>query len=743
MAEERVVLMTCGHNCGGRCVMQAHVKDGRLVKITPDAGGEGRETLKGCMRGLMYLDRLYHPDRLKQPLKRIGKRGEGKFTPISWPEAIAEIAAQLKRITERYGPEARYINYATGIAGSLSEREFFRRLLSIYGGGYLDFYNSYSTACTMTATPYTYGTADTGSSRDNWLHAKLILLWGHNPLETVFGTNTFQYLKAAKERGARIVVIDPRYSDTAAALADEWIALRPTTDNAVMAAMMQVMISEDLYDRAFVERFCLGFDETQMPPGIAPEQSLRGYLFGAADGIVKTPEWAAAISGVSAETIRRLAREYATRKPAALLQGWGPQRHANGEQAVRGATVLAALTGNVGILGGWASGYGGYSLLKLAGIPYENPVKTSISVYTWPQAIEDGDRMTAADGVKGAERLKVGIKFLASLAGNCLINQHSDITATSRLLADETKCEFILVSEEFMTSSAKFADIVLPSTNFLERLDLFQPWGYAEYAIFQNKVVEAEFERRTGYDWMVELAATLGVEAAFSQGRSYEEWARYIVEETRKRENDFPSYESFAEQGLYCKPREAPYIAFQKQIEAPQEYPFPTPSGKIEIFSPRLYALGRPEDIPAVPKYVASWEGPDDPLTREYPLQLIGWHAKGRTHSIFGNSARLEKLQPHCLWMHPEDAKRRKLKDGERVRVFNQRGTLEIALTITERIMQGVVAMPQGAWHRPDAKGVDQGACINTLTKYQPTPLAKGNPQHTNLVQVCRIQEEA
>lgn len=149
MSEEKTVLMTCGHNCGGRCVMQAHCKDGRLVKITPDAGAAGRETLKGCLRGLTYLDRLYHPDRLKYPLKRCGPRGSGEFYEISWTQAIREIAGELRRITERYGAASRYIHYGTGIAGRLAEGEFFRRLLCSYGGGYLDYYNSYSTAGTM------------------------------------------------------------------------------------------------------------------------------------------------------------------------------------------------------------------------------------------------------------------------------------------------------------------------------------------------------------------------------------------------------------------------------------------------------------------------------------------------------------------------------------------------------------------------------------------------------------------
>lgn len=735
----RIGWMTCGHNCGGRCLMQAHIEENRLLKVTPDPGAPGRERLLGCIRGLTYKERLEHPDRLRYPLRRVGRRGAGQFERISWAEAIATIAGELKRITESYGPASRYIHYGTGIAGLLAENQFFRRLLCLYGGGYLNYYNSYSTACTMEATPYTYGTALTGSSRDNWLHSKLILLWGHNPAETVFGTNTLRYLQEAKKRGAKIIVIDPRYSDTAAALADEWVPLLPTTDNALMAAMLYVMLTEELYDRQFVERFCLGFDESQMPPGVPAEESLAAYLRGTVDGQPKTPEWAAAITQVPAATIRRLAREFATAKPAALLQGWGPQRHAYGEQPVRGATVLAAVTGNVGILGGWASGYGGYSLVKTAGIPYDNPVKTAIPVFAWAEAVQKGAAMTAADGVRHAPALPVGIKFLASLAGNCLINQHSDIQQTKALLADEHLCEFVLVSDEFMTATAQFADIVLPSTNVLEREDIFLPWGYAEYVLFQNQLLEPEFERRTGYDWMTELAEALGIGTAFTAGRDYRGWVRYLVDATRRLEPQFPDYETFRQQVVYWPQREAPYIAFAEQIADLANHPFPTPSGKIEIFSPRLYALGQPATIPAIPKYIPAWEGPSDALRRRYPLQLIGWHAKGRTHSIFGNSPERERRMPHVLWLHPDDAAVRGIANGQRVRVFNERGTLEITVKITEHIVRGVVAMPQGAWYRPDEQGVDQGGCLNTLTRYQPTPLAKGNPQHTNLVEVAPV----
>ncbi len=739
--EERVVFTSCAHNCGARCLLRVHVKNGSVTKISNDNAQEGYDQHRGCQKGFAYRERLYHPDRLKYPLKRIGKRGEGSFARISWDEATDLIADELKRITEKYGPGSRYIHYGSGINGILAEREFFRRLLSIYGGGYLNFYNSYSNACTNIATPYTFGTEKTGSSRDNWQHSRLIILWGHNPAETSFGTNSAYYLKLAKQKGAKIIVVDPRYSDSAVALADEWIPLLPTTDNALMDAMAYVMLTEKLYDRPFVEKYCLGFDEKQMPQEIPAGHSLTSYILGQSDGMPKTPEWAERITRVPADTIRKLARDYATTKPAALLQGWGPQRHAYGEQPVRGATVLAAITGNVGIPGGWASGSGSFLRMKLAPVPYKNNVKASIPVFTFAQAIEHGREMTPADGLKNAERLDSDIKFLACLAGNALINQHSDINKTKAILKDKSKCEFILVADEFMTASAKFADVLLPSTNFLERVDIAAPWD-RDHLIFQNKAVEAQFERRTGYDWMCDVAGKLGVGDEFSLGNSYEDWAHYIVDKSRELDAEFPTYEDFSRSGLYRKAEGASFVAFREQIVDLDTHPFPTPSGKIEIFSQRLFAMGNPTEIPAIPKYIPSWEGPSDPLKEKYPLQLIGWHSKRSVHSTMRNSQLLEKVAPHSLWINPQDAAARGLADGVRVRVFNGRGVLEIAAKVTSRIMPGVVAMPQGAWYNQDAGGVDQGGCINTLTKYHPTPLARGNPQHTNLVQIEKAEKQ-
>lgn len=739
--DEEIIVPTAGsHNCGGRCVLKAHVKQGVIQRITSDDEPDTIKfpQLRACLKCRSYRERLYHPDRLKYPMKRVGKRGEGKFERITWDEATSTIAKELKRVTEQYGPEAIYWQYMTGDSAILAERNFLKRLLGL-NGGFLNSYGTYSTACTQAATPYTYGTVFTGSSFDSLLYSKLIILWGHNPVETTFSSNTPYYLKLAKERGAKIIVIDPRYSDTAAALADEWIPILPTTDNALMDAMTYVMITENLLNISYINKYCIGFDEEHMPPGIPPGNSLHSYITGVSDGIPKTPEWAEKICRVPAYKIRYLAREYATVKPAALIQGWAPQRHAYGEQPVRGATVLTAITGNVGILGGWASGSAYWSRTKVAGLPVANPVKASISMFTWTEAVERGREMGPKDGVTGVERLSSDIKLIVNVAGNTLINQHSDINNTVRILQDESKCEFILVAEQFMTPSAKFADILLPSDMYFEREDITTPWIMGDYVLYQGKAVDPPFECRNGYDWMSEVAEKLGIGAEFTEGRTREDWVRFIVDQTRKNHPEFPTYEEFKKRGVYKWHFDEPLVAFKKEIEDPKNNPFPTPSGKIEIFSQRLYEMNNPKEIPAIPKYIESWEGPSDPLKKKYPLQCFGWHYKASAHSTYHNVAWLQEAQKVSLWINSKDAQERGINDGDRVRVFNDRGELEVEAKVTARIIPGVVAMPQGAWFSPDSKGVDQGGCINTITKYHPTPLAKGNPQHTNLVEVKKV----
>lgn len=740
--EEKIIRTSGSHNCGGRCLIQVHVKNGKIVRISteddiPDT--PQKPQLRGCLRCRSYRERLYHPDRLTYPMKRVGKRGEGKFERITWDEALDTIACHTKRVMEQYGPDAIYMQYATGSVGRVSERVWMERLLGMYGG-YLSFYGSYSSACTQIATTYTYGTPNTGNSREDWVNSKLIILLGWNPAETIHGTNTAYYLKKAKEAGAKIISIDPIYSNTAISLADEWIPIRPTTDSALLDAMAYVMITENLHDQKFIDHYCLGFDEEHMPPGIPPGNSYKSYVLGQSeDNTPKTPSWAEKITAIPKETIIRLARDYATNRPGALIQGWGPQRHAYGEQVARSGTVLAAMTGNIGIKGGWASGCG-YSARQnfVATIPSINPNKAKISVFSWPDAITRGKGMGAELSVTGVPELSSNIKLMFNLGGNCLVTQHADNNGTAKILQDESLVELLVVSEHFLTPSAAFADILLPSDDMMERDDIVTPWMYGEYVLYMNKAVDTILECRNGYDWISDLADRLGIKEKFTEGRTLEQWLRYLVDETAKKNPGFPSYEEFKAKGVYRWEYSTPSIAFQKQIEDFCNNPFPTPSGKIEIFSSRLWDKQKPHEIPAVPKYISAGEGPEDTLKKVYPIQCIGHHYKRRVHSTFDNVEWMEEAGRQEVWLSPNDAAQRGLKNGDMVKVFNDRGSIVLPVKVTPRIMPGVASVPQGAWWKPDADGIDRRGSINTLTQYRPTPLAFGNPTHTNLVEIIK-----
>lgn len=752
MAQDNVKIIptSCTHNCGGRCLLKAHVKEGVLIQLTTDDSPDTADfpQTRACLKGRSQRLRLYHPARLQYPMKRVGKRGEGNFIRISWEEAFDTIAAQMQRIKQTYGNEAIHLLYGTGVYGQISQSWItpnlggaLPRFLHMFGG-YLSYYNTYSSACYSYSTPYTYGTAE-GNSPDDLVNSKLIVLFAENLAETrMGGAGVAHYVKVAKEKGAKIVVVDPRYSDTAVALADEWIAIKPTTDNALIDAVAYVMMSEGLHDQAFLDKYCLGFDDEHMPPGIPSGNSYKSYLLGLSeDKTVKTPEWAERITGVSRDTIVKLAREIGQVKPTCLLQGLGWQRHAYGEQPVRALPILAAMTGNIGKSGGGPGlRLGGHSI-PMGWMPAgPNPVKAAISCYMWPEAIVRGKDMTAADGIQGAAKLSSDIKMIWSYASNILINQHSDCNATARILQDQSKCEFILLHDVFMTPSAKFADILLPDVTHFEREDITTYSSGIGYAIYHQKVVEPMFECKSIYEVTSELAKRFGFGEKFTEGKSEQEWLRECVQVAQANDPQFPTFEEFRSQGIYKAAPPEPIIAYAKQIADPMNNPFHTPSGKIEIFSPRLWEKNNKQEIPAVPKYVPAWEGPDSLLTAKYPLQCIGYHYKSRIHSTFDNISWMEEVGKQEVWISPSDAAARGINPGEKVKIYNDRGAMIISAKVTPRIMPGVIAIPQGAWWSPDRQGVDQRGNINTITKYHPTPLAKGNPQHTNLVQVEKAQ---
>jgi anaerobic dimethyl sulfoxide reductase subunit A len=760
------------HNCGGRCLLIAHVQDGRIIRLESDDRPDSPEApqLRACVRGRAYLQRQYHPDRLMTPLKRTGNRGEGEFRPISWDEALDTIAGQFERIKHKYGSSSLFVPYGTGSYNQLNGSHVARRLMNLYGGC-LGIYNSYSWAATNLATPTVYGTLVTGNQRQDWLNSKYIIMWGWNPAEMRDGTNSDYFIKLARKAGARVICIDPRHTLSAAALADEWIPIRPGTDVAMMSAMAFVMITEGLYSADFVRTHCIGFDRSQMP--LPEEESYRDYILGVMDGLPKSSEWAESITSVPARTITRIAREYATCKPSILYQGYGMQRRAYGEQVVRAGCILAAITGNVGVPGGWAGGLGlqapdGGGLGTVFPIG-DNPVKAEIPVFLWTDACLRGKSMTATDGVRGVQQLDNDIKLIYAVASNCLINQHADINRTAKILQDESRVEFIVVQDNFMTSSARFADIVLPACTQFETWGVEDGWKYGDEVILQPKLVEPPGECKSDYHICAQLADRLGIGTAFTEGRDEKAWVEYCLGEFRRiRFPELPSLDQFIKQnlGAWTLPATHPAIAFEDFRRDPEHFPLNTPSGKIELFSKQLFDLNNPREIPAIPKYIPEWENPllggsveasnweaqakpdaprksalitSEAIRGKYPLQAIGHHTLHRVHSTHDNNDWLGEAFPQRIFINPLDASVRSIKDGDKVRVYNDQGEIVLPSRITVRIMPGVVDIPQGAWYKPNMDGVDFGGNVNVLTSHRWTPFAFGSTQHTIMVEIEKL----
>ncbi|MGO3085631.1 DMSO/selenate family reductase complex A subunit [Ancrocorticia populi] len=755
---DKTVWNACLANCQSRCPLRLQVKDGTVARILPDNTGSdelGDLQVRACVRGRNQRERIYSPDRLKKPMKRAGERGEDKWEEISWEEAFDTIASEMKRVKENYGNEALWYHYGSGsTGGNITKRGTWPRLLNTYGG-YLGQYGDYSTAQITAAYPYFFGDSTSSNSLEDAQFSQLQVMFGNNPLETRMsgGGELGVVQKVRKDFNVKTIVIDPRYSETALAAGDEWVPLRPGTDAALVAGLIHVMIEEGLHDQDFLDKYCVGFDEDHMPDGVPENNSYRAYLEGKGeDGTEKTAEWAADITGVPADRIRQLAREIAGAKPAAITQGWGPQRNATGENSSRAIFLLAAATGNVGIKGGGTGAREGNTTLPVAAFPLfdgeEPPVTTQISCFNWIDAIDHGPEMTATNGgVRGKDRLDVGIKLMVVNASNTLTNQHNDLNKTYETLADTDKCEFIVVIDHQHTDSAKWADILLPSTTNFEEFDMIPgaSCGDTGWVIWGQQAIDPLYDTKTGYEMCTEIAKRLGIEEEFTQGRTQEEWRQYLYEQSKEAIPDLPSADELEELGIWRKHADTPFISLKEFREDPEANPMPTDSGKLEIFSKQLYDMNKEwefdddlDRLAPLPEQVQTYE--DWKAARadgaKYPLQLMGHHYKGRTHSSYANLPRNKEAHPQKAWVNPVDADERGIENGDFVDVFNDRGRMRIPALVTPRIAPGVVSVPQGAWHDPDKDGIDMGGCVNLLTKYHPSPLAKGNPANTALVEV-------
>ncbi|PSV66323.1 dimethyl sulfoxide reductase subunit A [Photobacterium angustum] len=761
---EKIVWSSCTVNCGSRCPLRMHVVDGEIKYVETDNTGDDifnhSHQVRACLRGRSMRQRVYNPDRLKYPLKRIGKRGEGKFQRISWDEAFDIIGNSLKHTIKEYGNDAVYLNYGTGTLGGTVTKSWdpsstlIARMMNLCGG-YLNHYGDYSAANIERMSEFFYGSFVDNNSIDDVQNADLCIMFGNNPAETRMsgGGQVHSFVDGQKINHTRTICIDPRYTDTAGGREDQWVPIKHGTDAALCAAIAHVLITENKVDQAFLDKYCVGYDAKTLPASAPKNGSYKDYILGNGnDNTAKTPEWAAPITGIPSDIIIKLAREIGNSNRIYITQGWGLQRSANGEQACKAIMMLSLLRGQVGLQGGGTGAREGNHSYPFVRFPkVENPIKTAIPMFLWTDAIFRAHEMTdKTDGLLGAEKLNNPIKFIWNYAGNCLINQHSDINRTHDILQDEKACEMIVVIDNHMTSSAKYADIVLPDCTTSEQSDFCMDGAAASmpYFIFASQAIKPRFECKPIYDIMTGVAKRMGVEEAFTEGRTQEEWLQWMYAETVKQNNDphLPDYDTMRKQGIYKKQFERPHVPYEDFRANPEANPLPTPSGKIEIYSEQLatiakeWELDSDEHITPIPEYHSTFNGWDSKDRKEYPLQLTGFHYKARAHSTYGNVALLKAAAPQELWMNPIDAQSRGIKNGDLVNVRSKQGELNVRVKVTPRIMPHVTALGEGAWYSPNSKGVDQAGSINVLTTSRPSPLAKSNPSHTNLVEVKLVK---
>ncbi|MBN1673392.1 MAG: molybdopterin-dependent oxidoreductase [Kiritimatiellae bacterium] len=772
MAAERWVNATCYHNCGGgSCPLRVRVLDGRIVEVRADDTGEDSPAapqMRACNRGLCLKDELFSPARIRHPMKRKhwqpdggarDLRGRDEWVWIDWAEALDLAAREFARVKACYGNEA-ILELGNQLA------PFINRF-----GGAARVWGSTSQG-TWKHSAALVGLGDGGghagqNDRMDWRNVDQFVLWGVNPAWSAHG-NTMYFLREAKRRGARFIVIDPYYNDSVMVLADDWVPVRPGTDHALALGLAHVLISEDdpesnpLLDRDFLRRCTVGFDAESMPAGADPSENFRDYVLGVHDRTPKSPAWAAAICGTAPAKIRETALALARTKRTALLTGWAPARVHNADSWPQMFRTLGCMLGHVGEPGRMTAlcvhggaGSGGRPLWgrpRPASGPGVSPVRVQIN------RNEVWDAVLGAEYTVGPDRKeKANIRMLVH-DGASALNQFPGLL---KGVAAHRAVEFVLTQNIVFNPNAAYSDLVLPATTAWERDGGLK--GRREYVFWTEPVLPPQHEARDDAWIARELARRLHIDPDGIESVSWRERAAAEVRgawvlkaDGTTREPLFSvTAEDWVELGVQGAPQEGRFpfrdlrrgavyriprapgdaftdIAFSDFRRDPARHPLKTPSGRFEIYCRGLadwvaakgYSAIRP-----IPAYQPPVEGYEDtfsawPARRNgaYPLQLVSLHHIGRTHSSLHEIAWLQDQFPQLLLMNPLDAAARGLADGDGVVVESRHGRLRRPVRVTVRVMPGVVVMGEGAWVDFDEEaGLDRAGSGNVLNGAIPT----------------------
>jgi len=691
----RLVRGACPHDCPDTCATITEVQGDRAVRFYADPD---HPFTRGwlCAKVRPYLERVYAPDRLLYPLRRVGPKGADRWERISWEAAIDEIATRWKAIIARHGAAAILPYSYSGTLGLLQLVICNARLWNRMGASGLQ--RSICGAAAEAAVEATLG-ARWGPDPADVLHSNLVLIWGHNPAST--GPHFMPLLRQAQKRGAYVVVIDPRRTLTARS-ADEHIRPRPATDGALALGMMHVIFSAGLHDEAWLERHTIGWRDLRDRAAAYP------------------PDRVAAITGVPEETIVALARRYATTKPALLKTADGVQRHGNGGQTFRALCCLPAVVGQYGVRGGGLSySTSGYVRWDAEAVGHASECPPT------PRMV-NMNRLGAA--LTGEVR-DPAIMSLFVFCANPVASSPNAGLIINGLLRDDL---FTVVHEQFMTDTARYADIVLPATTQLEHIDLHKAYGH-RYLQYNHAAVPPPGECKSNWDVMRLLARAMGYTEPWLH-EDAEEAIRGVLDATRARN---PFLEGIALERLQAEGTVA--LHFPPEHEVPfADGHFPTPSGKVELRCEAMRAYG----LDPLPEYVPPAEfhttTNGHPANGDSPfLVLISGASHHYVSSSFANQPGLRaKEGMPFIEINPADAVARGIRHGDVVHVENARGWCRLRAVVTDDAPPGVVIAPKGPW----ASLSPDGRNINRVTPDALADLAGQSTFHSNLVQVRRAE---
>ncbi|UYV38077.1 molybdopterin guanine dinucleotide-containing S/N-oxide reductase [Rhodobacteraceae bacterium D3-12] len=704
--------------------------DGERLQVTPRADDPDPSSLLQNIP-----DALRHKARIARPAIRKGwlegkgagsRRSGNDFIEMPWDEVLDLLAEKLRSTRDEHGPESIFGgSYGWASAGRFHHAQSqVHRFLNTAMGGYVRSVNNYSAGAALVVLPYVFGPyADVTMRNVTWeqveAHTDIVLAFGGLPTKntSVASGGISSHIErpsmvAAHRQGTRFVSVSPMRDDMIDEVEADWFASRPSTDVAFMMALAHVLVSEGLHDRGFLDQYTSGYDR------------FEAYLMGRIDGVAKTPEWAAEITGIDANRIRALALDL-PKKRVLIVTAQSLQRARYGEQPIWMAATLAAMLGQIGLPGGGFN----YALGSLAhygrqqgsatlpALPQgQNGVETFIPVARIADMLLNPG---AGYDYNGQKLTYPKIELIYWLGGNPF-HHHQDI---NRLKAAFDQVETLVVHESVWTPMARYADVVLPATITLERNDL--ACGRSDPTMIAMQQVAPPFaQARDDFSIFAALSRRLDVEQAFTEGRSADEWVRHFYENTRRqlleRGEDAPDFDSFWSKGEVALPQDPDDGGILRAFrQDPQGSPLPTETGKIVVFSETIASFGY-DDCPGHPVWLEPTEVPMTPdmfyLVANQPARRLHSQLDFGAHSVAGKTSQRETLR-----MHPEDAERLGVGDGDIVKISNRRGACLAGVALTDAILQGVVNLPTGAWYDPECPNGEAPLCVhgnpNVLTK--------------------------